>query len=691
MNKRTTALLLSLLGLVWLPRVHAAGGWSFPLPPNLVTPDSGRRNGIFYVGEPIKFTLKGDAATRFEVRDYWGTVVDKGAAKSPVSLKAEPPGWYKLYLYGAPGPEPWGASVGGTMFVVFRRDPHFPPPPPKDAPSGSYPSNDEPMRGVTAMGPQRLFVKDASKPDEEITRLDGDVALDKQWYLSHPDPARPRALLVAFPNGTKDLAGVRKIVAHFQNDVEYWEPRNEPNGGSSGTDFANNEMKPFHETVKAVNPKLKVMGPGTVSIGPQLLPWLEDFFKAGGAKYIDVFSFHAYNTINGDVFLARKGLASLHALLAKYGADTKEKWQTEQGYFAAMYGAYLPTHQGRWTMVQMMTYEQNGIPKEHNHLWYDRSHGFWDFPTWWENDDGSLNPAAPLMRVWSEELYGARFVKAYDLGLNGNNLYLGSLFQGPGKSVAAFQSFGSTDGQVVLKVSGGRTLRTVSAFGVAHSLPVKAGQVTLPVPELPVYVEPARGQTIQVVPQNFGANLALAPGVTAQASGTGAHPVDKTIANPITKIINGDYEDWYWSQQKNDQPWMDDTKGFPAWVQITLPRVQTVGRVLVYAAPPWQWQSTLQDYELQYDKDGQWVTLAHVREPLRTLKVFTPVTRTTADSFFSDRWVFAHHFAPVKTQKIRLLVHNTTWGGGATEDIVNAGGQTGPHQIMLREVEVYGR
>ena len=32
-----------------------------------------------------------------------------------------------------------------------------------------------------------------------------------------------------------------------------------------------------------------------------------------------------------------------------------------------------------------------------------------------------------------------------------------------------------------------------------------------------------------------------------------------------------------------------------------------------------------------------------------------------------------------------------TWGGGATADVVRAGGQTGPHQIVLREVEVYNR
>ena len=62
----------------------------------------------------------------------------------------------------------------------------------------------------------------------------------------------------------------------------------------------------------------------------------------------------------------------------KYGAENMEKWQTEQGFFACVYGAYQPRIQGRWTMTEMMMYEQFAIPKEHNHLWYDVSHGFWD-------------------------------------------------------------------------------------------------------------------------------------------------------------------------------------------------------------------------------------------------------------------------------------------------------------------------
>ncbi|HYW80217.1 MAG TPA: hypothetical protein VE890_11600, partial [Thermoguttaceae bacterium] len=337
------------------------------------------------------------------------------------------------------------------------------------------------------------------------------------------------------------------------------------------------------------------MGPGTVTIGPGShgLQWIEDFLKAGGAQYLDAFSFHAYNNLNGDLWLARKSLDSLALLLRKYGADKLEKWQTEQGYFACVYGSYQPRLQGRWTMLEMMVFEQYGIPKEHNHLWYDTSHGFWDFPTWFENDDGGLNPVVPLMRVWSEELFGTRFDKSYDFGEPGNHLYVGSLFTGPEKQVAAFQSAGSTDGRVELRVHGGTTLNVVSAFGAQRQVPVAEGRAVIEVPELPVYVELAKGQTIEVVSTAWGANLARQPGVAASSSGAAAHPVDNSIDNDIREIINGQLDNWYWSQQKQDQPWMSNVEKFPAWVELQWPEPTKIGRVVVYAAPPWQWQGSL--------------------------------------------------------------------------------------------------
>ena len=664
-----------------------ASGWVFQGPPNLITPVSGHRSHVFFTGDPIVFTLPAGRSVRYEVRDYYGTLVDQGVAIGTLTSTVSQPGWYKLYLYGPTSVAPWGNTVGGTNFVIFRRDAHFPTPPALGTP-GADPTlaGDEVMRGVLALGPPRQAVQDASNAAAGIQSLLPAITLDKQYYLGYDDPLRPRDLLIAFPNGTSNLAGVAQVATQFQDTVHYYEPRNEPNGGSNGTDFANNEMKPFYQAIKGVNKNLKVIGPGTVSVVPGMLPWIEDFLKAGGGDAIDGFSFHAYNNVNGDLWLARTSLDSLNALLAKYGQDKKEKWQTEQGYFAATYGAFEPRHQGRWTMLQAMVFEQYGIPKEHNYYFYDMSHGFWDFPTFWENGDGSLDPAAALMRVWSEELYGAKFTQAYDFGDPGNKMYVGSLFHGPTKDVAAFMSAGGTDGLVTLNVSGGTTLRTISAFGVETDLTVTGGQVTLPVPELPVYVEMASGQTISVVPVSWGPNLARLPGVIAKSSGA---PNQTDDSDGISKLYNGQMENGYWSQQSGSGPWMSNVTSFPAWVELDLPVPSLINRVAIYCPVPWQSQSSLLDYELQYDNAGQWVTIDHVVEDPKTFPVYTYNVRCTVDSFYSDRCIFTHEFAPVTTGKIRVLVHDCTWGGGATSDVVTAGGQTGPHQFTIREIEVY--
>ncbi|HEV7401876.1 MAG TPA: hypothetical protein VGO11_03080 [Chthoniobacteraceae bacterium] len=709
------------------------GGFLHQLPIDQVKVDCGKRNPLFYVGEPIAFQLTGPAnlkglpAERFEVRSYWGDVVDQGPAAASITLKSQPAGWYKLYLFAKPLPPPkpprtaeekfldgdkttekedeaaraawqyrqwYGDAVGGTMFVVVRDDPHFPKLQPSfDAAPKPGSTGDAVMRGISGMGPRR-HAADASKPAESIKQLEPEIAADYS-FLQPGDPARPRALLIAFPNGTKGrLDGVKQIVERFKNEVKYYEPRNEPNGGSNGADFLKNEMIDFYQTVKSVDPSLHVAGPGTVTINPfpSGLGFIEEFLAAGGGKYLDAFSFHSYNGTNGDLWLARTSMDALTALLKKYDADKTELWQTEQGYFAAVYGAYQPRLQGRWTMLQMLVFDQYGLPKEHNDLWYDVSHGFWDFPTWWENDDRGFNPAWPLMRVFSEELYGTKFSKSYDLGKDGNKLYLGNLYEGDKKRVAAFMSAGSPDGKVELLVKGGAAqLHVVSAFGVERDLPVAGGRLTLPVPELPVYVEMGEGQGIEVVSQDFGANFARAEGVTVAASGTGMRPGKTPVADDIKKLINGELENWYYAQKTSPQPWMDDTKEFPAWIEVRLPAPAAVGRVIIYAPVPWQSQGTLVDYELQYERGGEWVTIEHVKEPLKTFKVLTPPTRTKVDSFFSDRCIFQHEFAPVTTGRIRLLVHDATFGGGATEDVPWAGGQTGPHQVTLREIELYAK
>ena len=682
---RRKCLLIFLTLLAFSSPVSA--GWLWEWPANVVTITSAKRNHVFYVGEEVRFTLNRSSAVRYEVKNYYGELVDSGdSVPLTLTLNVTDPGWYKLYLFGSQNQDPWGYSVGGTTFCIFRNDPRFPQIP-KNAPNGSHSSVDLPARALVGIGPERHRIVDASNPAAEIAKLAGDIALDKLYYTPY-DPLRNRRLMAAFANGTSNLDGVRQIVEYFKNDIEYWEPRNEPNFGSNAADFVNNELRPFYETVKSVDPNLKVLGPGLVTIGPAMAGWHEAFFQAGGGDYIDAFSFHAYNNVNGDLWLTRKALDDLKALLERYGKEDIELWQTEQGFMAPVYGSYQPRLQGRWTMLMMMVYEQYGIPKEQNHYWYDRSHGFWDFPMFFVNDDSSLNPAAPLMRVWSEELHGTNFSRKFNFGQHGEALYVGSLFTGPEKAVAAFMSAGSTDGSIEILLPGANQATIVSPFGKETTVQVNQGKLILPVTELPSYVRVKPGQSIDVKPIDFGPNLTRLADLTITASGAATHPVNSSIPNSVTKLVNGELENWYWAQG-SIRPWMSNNSSWPGWVQLTWSEPRDMDRVVIFACPPWQWEGTLLDYELQYRQSGAWVTIEHVQEPTKTQKVYSPILRTTVDSFFSDRWVFQHQFPTINTDSIRILVHKVTYGGGATKEVQEAGGQTGPHQISLREIQVF--
>ncbi len=710
------ALLAVILCLLCFTDGSHAGGFEYRLPVNRVNVLSDRRNNVYYVGERIFFQLEyqagyPNAATRYSIRDYPGNLIESGPITGPFLVPAATqPGWYKLYLHGSPvylrqqgdpvADPDWGDSVGGSMFVIFRNDPNFPTIPSPSVTAGTEGLSDNVMRGIVGSGPQRHRFYAHNDWQTPANARAQDIAQEKTYYKPY-DSYRNRELLGAFPdgtsnpNGTASLPYVQAVVQAFQNDVKVWEPRNEPNYANNGLNgtpqsFAINEFIPFADTVHGVNSTLKVIGPGNVTVGPGShgLGFVQDFLATMAAhnalNNIDGISFHVYNNFNGDLFMARRTMDGLVDVLNQYGQQNKERWQTEQGFAAAINGSYQPRMQTRWTMLMLMVIEQYGVPKEHNYLFYDKNGGFFDVPVWWINQDTTLNPLGCLLRVWSEELYGTRHASAYDFGSPGNKLYLGSLFTGPGKQVAAFMSAGSTDGQVRLQVSA-PSVQVVSAFGLERTVAAQGGSILLPVTELPTYVRFTG--SLAVVPQNWGANLTLGKPVSSTVMAP--HPSDSSIINPTTKVTNGEFENWYYVQTQETKVWVDGSFNFPAWVEINLQQPTTLDRVVIYSGVPWQWDGTLLDYDLQYEQGGNWVTVQSVLEPQRTFKAFTVTNRTTVDSFFSDRWVFRHSFAPVTTSRLRLWVRDVTYGGGVNQLVQQAGGQTGLHLINLREVEAY--
>ncbi|MEI6872213.1 MAG: hypothetical protein WCL08_08015, partial [Verrucomicrobiota bacterium] len=117
------------------PCLPAQAAWQSQPPPVSVSVASNRRNHVFYKNDVVSFTLNKTGATKYEIRDYYGNVVEQGPVSGNVIAPAvRQLGWYKLNLIGADQGMPFGTSVGSSMFCIIRDDANFP----KMPPPGTY-------------------------------------------------------------------------------------------------------------------------------------------------------------------------------------------------------------------------------------------------------------------------------------------------------------------------------------------------------------------------------------------------------------------------------------------------------------------------------------------------------------------------------------------------------------------------
>ena len=108
-------------------------------------------------------------------------------------------------------------------------------------------------------------------------------------------------------------------------------------------------------------------------------------------------------------------------------------------------------------------------------------------------------------------------------------------------------------------------------------------------------------------------------------------------------VIDGYLTSYGWSPKLSAKPY---------WLEIKLARKQKLAKVVIYG-------SGLLDYDLQYMKNGKWITIKKVKN-----ESLMPVV---------------HNFSPVVSDKIRVLVHR-----------VKTHGYNGRHNAHVREIEIYG-
>ncbi len=479
---------------------------------------------------------------------------------------------------------------------------------------------------------------------------------------------------------------VQVVQALYPLGVTYYEYTNEPTLDA----LTAHRLKIFTGAVHAGHPSAKSMGPCPVSLN--VTSW-RTFLSAGGGANCDVISFHDYNAMtNGNLNLGRYSIEQFLAVLAEFGHEDKELWQTEAGAaFTGVYGVHHP-RRARVKILHTLLWEQYGVPKERNPYWYDRSHGFWDFPVWWQHEDTSLTADAALHRVLSEEVFGKTHQQRLTFGEIADRILLGSTYGSASGSVVALIAASHMPGATAtLSVTGASgSLTVVDAFGNETSAAITSGRVTVPVTDVPTYLRLPAGAS--ATGYRFGDWPAVgsaqpSSGRRAKVTGTGAGAAG--ISNDV-HMRSYSHAAWGYFGVGVARP----ATSMPDTVTLSWPTAARADRVVIWCGMAWQSGSSLLDFDVQTSPDGvTWTTQATVTKTDATSFLFgtnSENTWCTRETYWDEQWIYDVPFSggPVAFRHLRLVVRSTSFGGEPDGDCLTAGGQGGYERIVVEELAV---
>lgn len=535
------------------------------------------------------------------------------------------------------------------------------------------------------------YTVDHTRIPYSSSNLSYDLAADRKYRLGK-DPARPDFVVVEFSEfgGATSAAQVTRFLSdmlaanptlNLANVIA--EPTNEPNGSYTGGNWAARQHS-FWAAVRAANSSIKVGGPGCVTFTGSSnggTPWMTNYFVQEHAAYgsatgdQDLLTAHAYNAGNGDLNWTQTEITNYKSNNTANGASSlnSRMFQTEQGWESANRGVYHPKHASQFALLQKHLYEANGIPNERSHYWYDHSHGFWEFPMFRENSDGTINPNATSDRVWGKETFGKAFASRYTFTGNKQNYMLGTLHgpDGSGARVAVFQTVGDPDGYVLLNVSGSSILQTVDSDGVVCNRPVVNGQVVVSVDDRLTYVRLPRGVNLSLPSDNWGPNLSLSAAATESGglagskvnlTNDGIYQVDPTRTPEFGGVVYGQYQ---------------NSNLYDPWVEHAWASFQTFNTILVHCQPQYGAGGSLLDVEIQTSPDGStWTSQGRWVETITHVTAYSPAIHCSIDDYSRRRFAFKLHLKrPVAAKAYRVIVHLATKGGETTALSLSYGGQ----------------
>jgi hypothetical protein len=225
-----------------------------------------------------------------------------------------------------------------------------------------------------------------------------------QWASTRPNEACNRGPIgcAAPPNDADWQQFVTAVVTRYKGRIASYELWNEPNAigffTGSAAEMAHLAMLAY-QIIKAIDPQAIVVSPGTSSTGwptPYDI-WIDQFLQAGGGKYVDVISWHAYagrsnQPANPPEDVANQ-ITKIRRVMAKNGLSNLPLWDTEGSWGN---DSQLPDPQqqaaflARWYLIQF----SYGIARAY---WYQ-----WDNPTvgtLWREGSGTTPAALAFAQV----------------------------------------------------------------------------------------------------------------------------------------------------------------------------------------------------------------------------------------------------------------------------------------------------
>lgn len=529
------------------------------------------------------------------------------------------------------------------------------------------------------------------------------VTLAKTYCTNYKMANRDRKSVVLFADGIHNRTGLVSgaVTSLMPYDVVF-EPFNEPvfTFGPFGTStYISQELAPFYAAAKAADPTAKVLGSGHVNfnnsgyVNAPAHDWLEMFCANGGLAYCDAISLHAYNSSNGDLALTRRSFEHVHTLLTAAGAPNKELWQTEQGWATFYLGQVWPRYSGRWCALFTFVAELYGIPAERNYYWYDRDIGFWAFPTYWVTPYGP-SPNGLIVRTQVAEIGDRTFTAQLDFG-SAVNLYAGGTWAGSdGTKTVGF--IASSYGQPTVRfATNAASLVTVDCWGNTATIAASGGFVIVPSSEMGVWIRVPNGITCTLVENDWSW------GTNASVTGTASTDATSYTNEPVSLVNDGFFQNQYdYDQSTLDffgvAPWSNSTipTTFPKTVTVTFTATRDVERFVVVCTPPWQYLTTLLDFDIQAQAaDNSWSTIYTYAPPTSTSFFFKSRSGCTAETFFNQQstWVYKPT-TPVTCKAWRVVVRSTSWGPHESTTHNNngqVGGNDAAQILMISEMQAF--